>query len=101
MGCGGYRWPLGGLDDQPEREDHLAEDGGRGANQKLAEIETRNCKSEEKTGGLLGGGIRVGAHQGGFTAEGEFEFVGNLGPEFAKHVETHVLKDAIAHALRG
>ena len=50
--------------------------------------------------GLLGGGIRVVAHQLGFTAEGQFEFAGNLRPEFAEHVETHVSKDAVAHPLR-
>ena len=50
--------------------------------------------------GLLGGGIRVVAHRLGSAAEGQPEFTGNLRPEFAEHVETHVLKDAVAHPLR-
>src|SRR5216684_3170406 len=49
---------------------------------------------------LLGGRIRGGAHRRGFAPEGQPEFSGNLRPEFAQHVETHVLQDAVAHALR-
>jgi hypothetical protein len=30
--------------------------------------------------------------------EGEFEFVGDFGPEFAEDVVAHVLKDAVAYA---
>ncbi len=35
----------------------------------------------------------------GFSAEGQFEFTGNLRPEFAEHIETHVLEDAVANPL--
>src|SRR5216684_5726043 len=49
---------------------------------------------------LLCGRNRFGARGPGFTAERQLEFPGNLRPEFAQHVETHVLQDAVAHALR-
>ena len=39
-------------------------------------------------------------HRRGFTAEGELEFPGNLRPEFAEGVESHVLKDAVGDPLR-
>ncbi len=39
------------------------------------------------------------AHPLGFSAEGQFEFTGNLRPEFAEHIETHVLEDAVANPL--
>src|ERR1700720_505476 len=48
---------------------------------------------------LLGGRNRAGAYRFGFTAERQLEFVGNLRPEFAKHVETRVLKDAKGYPL--
>jgi hypothetical protein len=50
--------------------------------------------------GLLRGSIRVVTHRFGSTVEGQPEFPGNLRPEFAEHVETHVLKDVVAHPLR-
>src|SRR5260370_17153441 len=49
---------------------------------------------------LLCGRNRFGARGPGFTAERQLEFPGNLRPEFAQHVETHVLQDALAHVLR-
>src|SRR6266849_4531669 len=49
---------------------------------------------------LLCGRNRFGARGPGFTAERQLEFPGNLRPEFAQHIETHVLQDAVAHALR-
>src|SRR5216683_5549706 len=49
---------------------------------------------------LLCGRNRFGARGPGFTAERQLEFLGNLRPEFAQHIETHVLQDAVAHALR-
>src|SRR5207245_9171757 len=52
------------------------------------------------TRGLLSGRIRVMMPRLVFTAEGQPEFAGDLGPEFAQHVETHVCDDAVAHQLR-
>src|SRR6266403_2023223 len=49
---------------------------------------------------LLGSRIRVVVRRLGFTAEGQLERARNLRPEFAEHVETCVLKDAVAHPLR-
>src|SRR5712664_2356762 len=49
---------------------------------------------------LLGSGIRVVVHRLGLTAEGQPKSARNLRPEFAEHVETYVLKHAVAHALR-
>src|SRR6266849_1273534 len=62
---------------------------------------SRGLRPRRSPEGFLSARIRVGADQVGFTAEGEFELAGNLGPKFAEHVETHVLKDAVAHPLRG
>src|SRR5579872_1152040 len=50
---------------------------------------------------LICWGIRVVTHQVRFPAERQLEPEGNLGPEFAEHVETHVLKDVVAHPLCG
>jgi len=50
--------------------------------------------------GLVIGWIRVVAPRLGSTAKGQPEFPRNLRPEFAEHVETYVLQNAVAYPLR-
>jgi len=58
--------------------------------------ETGRCGRED----LLGGRIRVVARRLGFTREGQLECREISGQNSRKHVETHVLKDAVGHLLR-
>src|SRR5260221_12548937 len=44
--------------------------------------------------------LRVLVRGQGFTAEGQFEFLGNLRPEFAQRVESQALEQAGGHSLR-
>src|SRR5713226_6777241 len=58
------------------------------------------CDMLSLSRGLPCGRIRFGTHRWGFSAEGQPEFLGNLRPEFAQHIETRILQDAVAHPLR-
>lgn len=52
-GCGDLRWRLGALDDEPEHEGHLAEDGRLRVSKHLVIILRRQyaCKAQEHPGG--------------------------------------------------
>src|SRR5260221_14750465 len=77
----------------------------------MADTRVQVCSKEDIRGwlrsfvgdgvlGLSSGRIRVLVCGRDLTAEGQLEFAGNLRPEFAEDVETHVLEDAVAYALR-
>ena len=50
---------------------------------------------------LLDDRIRIDVFRSGFVTEGQLEFVGDLGPEFAQDIVTHVAQNAETYPSRG